>query len=123
MPSPRSSSLFARPAVRRGCSWRSRSAAFRLLVGFGSVWVAGYLAGGAMHLALDIGFNGRLTPRNIFAFYSFGFRWAHGFDALTLFGSEPRVAPAGFWGSFFLGPRLARPRVGHRAAVPYAPQG
>ena len=89
----------------------------------GSVWVAGYLAGGAMHLALDIGFNGRLTPRNIFAFYSFGFRWAHGFDALTLFGSEPRVTPAGFWGSFFLGPRLARPRVGHRAAVPYAPQG
>jgi len=89
----------------------------------GSVWVAGYLVGGAMHLALDIGFNGRLTPRNIFAFYSFGFRWAHGFDALTLFGSEPRVAPAGFWGSFFLGPRLARPRVGHRAAVPYAPQG
>src|SRR2546422_955837 len=80
-------------------------------------------AGGAMHLALDIGFNGRLTPRNIFAFYSFGFRWAHGFDALTLFGSEPRVTPAGFWGSFFLGPRLARPRVGHRAAVPYAPQG
>src|SRR5439155_1561149 len=37
----------------------------------GSVWVAGYLVGGAMHLALDIGFNGRLTPRNIFAFYSF----------------------------------------------------
>src|SRR5207247_1778330 len=83
----------------------------------GSVWVAGYLVGGAMHLALDIGFNGRLTPRNIFAFYSFGFRWAHGFDALTLFGSEPRVAPAGFCGSFFLGPRLARPRLGHRGAV------
>jgi hypothetical protein len=84
----------------------------------GSGWLTGYLAGGVMHLVLDIGFNGRLTPRNIFAFYSFGFRWAHGFDALALFGSEPRVAPPGFWQSFFLGPRLARPRVGRRPAVP-----
>ncbi|MBI2161521.1 MAG: hypothetical protein HYU25_14285 [Candidatus Rokubacteria bacterium] len=41
-----------------------------------SAWLAGYLAGGAMHLALDIVFNGRLTPKNIFAFYrrAFGVR-------------------------------------------------
>ncbi len=79
-----------------------------------SMGLAGYLAGGAMHLALDGVFNGRLTPKNIFAFYSLGFRWARGFDAEALFDSEPRIVPAGFWRSFFLGARLARPRVGHR---------
>ena len=73
-----------------------------------SAWLAGYLAGGAMHLGLDIVFNGRLTPKNIFAFYSLGFRLAHGFDATTLFGSEPRIAPGGFWRSFVFGSRLAR---------------
>jgi hypothetical protein len=83
-----------------------------------SEWLAGYLAGAAMHLALDIAFNGRLTPKNIFAFYSFGFRLAHRFDTEALFGSEPRIVPVGFWRSFFLGPRLARPRVGHRAVAP-----
>src|SRR2546426_9561124 len=61
-----------------------------------------------MHLGLDIVFNGRLTPKNIFAFYSLGFRLAHGFDATTLFGSEPRIAPAGFWRSFIFRSRLAR---------------
>ena len=76
----------------------------------GSAWLAGYLAGGAMHLGLDLGFNGRLTPRNIFAFYSLGFRWVHGFDAEALFGSEPRVASAGFWRSFLFGARLRHPR-------------
>lgn len=76
-----------------------------------SAWLAGYLVGGAMHLGLDIVFNGRLTPKNIFAFYSFAFRWAHGFDAQALFGSEPRTTPPGFWRSFFLGARLTRGRV------------
>src|SRR5881296_1615277 len=78
-----------------------------------SAWLAGYLAGGAMHLVLDIVFNGRFTPRNIFAFYSFGFRLAHDFDAETLFGSEPRIVPVGFWRSFFSG---ASPRAGGRPA-------
>src|SRR2546426_7289674 len=83
-----------------------------------SPWLAGYLAGGAMHLGLDIVFNGRLTPRNIFAFYSLGFRLAHAFDATALFGSEPRVAPPGFWRSFIFGsrlPRASRPRGWHPA--------
>lgn len=83
-----------------------------------SAWLAGYLAGAAMHLVLDIIFNGRLTPKSIFAFYSFGFRLAHGFDTEALFGSEPRIAPVGFWRSFFLGARLARSRVGPRAVAP-----
>ncbi len=83
-----------------------------------STWLAGYLAGAVMHLALDIVYNGRLTPKNIFAFYSLGFRFAHGFDAETLFGSEPLVVPSGFWRSFFVGPRRARPRVARQADSP-----
>jgi len=75
-----------------------------------SAWLAGYLAGGAMHLVLDIIFNGRLTPKSIFAFYSLGFRFAHAFDAAALFGTEPRVAPSGFWRSFLFGARLTRRR-------------
>ena len=78
-----------------------------------SAWLAGYLVGGAMHLGLDIVFNGRLTPKNIFAFYSFGFRLSHGFDAERLFGSEPWIVPVGFWRSFFAG---ASPRAGGRPA-------
>jgi hypothetical protein len=88
-----------------------------------SAWLAGYLAGGAMHLALDIVFNGRLTPKNIFAFYSFGFRLAHRFDTEALFGSEPLIVPAGFWRSFFLGASLARPCFRRRAAAPLATRG
>jgi hypothetical protein len=88
-----------------------------------SAWLAGYLLGGAMHLALDVVFNGRLTPKNIFAFYSFTFRLAHHFDAELLLGSEPRIVPGGFWRSFFLGARVARARVGRRTAVALAPRG
>src|SRR5439155_1002743 len=87
-----------------------------------SAWLAGYLAGGAMHLVLDIVFNGRFTPRNIFAFYSFGFRLAHGFDAETLFGSEPRIVPVGFWRSFFSGAARVAGRIGDEighAALPF----
>jgi len=76
-----------------------------------SMWLAGYLAGAVMHLALDIAFNGRLTPKNIFAFYSFGYRLAHRFDAEALFGSTRLIVPESFWRSFFLGARIARPRV------------
>jgi len=84
--------------------------ALALLAGWlESPTLAGYLAGGAMHLALDIVFNGRLTPKNIFAFYSFGYRLSHRFDAEALFGAEPLDAPAGFWRSFYFGARPRRP--------------
>jgi len=33
-------------------------------------------------------------------------RLAHGFDTEALLGSEPRIVPADFWRSFFLGARL-----------------
>src|SRR5262245_60838218 len=39
-----------------------------------SPWLVGYLAGGLMHLALDIAVNGQQTPRSIWAFYSFAYR-------------------------------------------------
>jgi hypothetical protein len=40
-----------------------------------------YLAGALLHLALDIIFNGRITPYSIAAFYSFTYRLVHRFDA------------------------------------------
>jgi hypothetical protein len=80
-----------------------------LLVGWwtASVPLLGYLVGGLMHLALDIVWNGRLTPRSIAAFYSFAYRVVHRFDSATLLGS-PKLAPAGrFWTAFFRGAALA----------------
>ena len=74
----------------------------------GSPWLLGYLGGAAMHLALDIAFNGELTPRSIVAFYSFTYRAAHGFDAAQLLGSAPlRPVAGGFWAAFFGGARVA----------------
>jgi hypothetical protein len=78
-----------------------------------SPWLGGYLVGALMHLALDITFNGRLTPHSIVAFYSFGYRLAHRFDARTLLGdTQLHPAPAHFWSAFFVGSRrrAARPR-------------
>jgi hypothetical protein len=65
----------------------------------------GYLLGGLMHLGLDIAFNGQLTPRNIWAFYSFTHRARHGFSSRALLGQTP-PAPrrrARFWADFFRG--------------------
>jgi len=74
-----------------------------------SVLLRGYLVGALMHLALDVVWNGRLTPRSIAAFYSFSYRAAHRFDSTALLGT-PSFAPAGrFWSAFFRGARLAKP--------------
>jgi hypothetical protein len=65
--------------------------------------LSAYLAGALMHLALDIIFNGRITPYSIAAFYAFTYRLAHRFDARALLGiAEPRPAD-GFWRAFFRG--------------------
>jgi hypothetical protein len=78
----------------------------------GSVWLGGYLVGALMHLALDITFNGRLTSRSIVAFYSFGYRLAHRFDARALLGdTELRPAPAHFWSAFFVGSQRQPPVI------------
>ena len=64
----------------------------------------GYLMGALMHLALDVTFNGELTPRSISAFYSFTYRLAHRFDAVALLGPPGGVAaPERFWPAFFMG--------------------
>lgn len=68
----------------------------------------GYLLGALMHLALDITFNGDLTPRSIVAFYSFGYRAAHGFRMTDLLAPPDLVVPRGFWAAFFAG---ATPRA------------
>jgi hypothetical protein len=56
----------------------------------------GYLGGAAMHLLLDIVFNGALLPTNVVAFYSFTYRAAHGFNGETLHGQRERVVPVKF---------------------------
>lgn len=65
--------------------------------------LTGYLMGALMHLALDLVFNGEVTPRSIGAFYSFGYRLAHRFDARALLGCEPRQVSPSFWAAFFSG--------------------
>jgi hypothetical protein len=86
--------------------------------------LSGYLIGALMHLALDIVFNGRLTPYSIAAFYSFGYRLAHRFDAGTLLGfDERRPSGAGFWRAFFHNGSLASPPpadLGSRLTDPLA---
>ena len=79
----------------------------------------GYLMGALVHLALDIVFNGELTPRSISAFYSLAYRGAHGFDAETLIGPRETFSTSGsFWAAFFAGPVRA-PSPGH--ATPTRP--
>src|SRR5215510_2578550 len=63
---------------------------FALLAAIAS-WTAwpllwGYLGGAAMHLLLDIVFNGKLIPKSVVAFYSFIYRAAHSFDGAALLG-------------------------------------
>ena len=74
----------------------------------GSLWLSAYLWGVTLHLALDLRFNGEVTPRSIVAFYSFAYRLAHGFDARVLLGrADLQPAPSSFWAAFFTGGRLA----------------
>jgi hypothetical protein len=71
----------------------------------------GYLIGASLHLGLDVMFNGRYVPYSIVAFYSFGYRWAHGFRASALLGprSTKLSVPGEFWTAFFSGAILPRP--------------
>jgi hypothetical protein len=68
----------------------------------GALWLWAYLWGATLHLALDLTFNGEVTPRSIVAFYSFAYRARHRFDATRLLGRlEVDALPAGFWAAFF----------------------
>ncbi len=62
-----------------------------------------------MHLALDIVFNGRITPCSIAAFYCFGYRLAHRFDAQALLGIAERGPGGSFWAMFFSNGEPTRP--------------
>jgi hypothetical protein len=83
------------------------------LLAFAAWWTGAlalwaYLWGATLHLALDLTFNGEVTPRSIVAFYSFAYRLAHRFDADRLLGRlDVERAPAGFWAAFFAGTRRA----------------
>src|SRR5262249_52797668 len=80
-------------------------AAITWWTGWSLLW--GYLGGATMHLLLDIAFNGKLLPKNIFAFYSFAYRAAHGFSGAALHGPRERIAPVKFWSAFFKGGSFA----------------
>jgi hypothetical protein len=85
----------------------------------GAVWLWGYLLGGLMHLALDLIFNGELTPRSIVPFYSFLYRLAHRFEARAMLG-EPEIAPPprAFWAAFFQGSKVADGAIAHERRLP-----
>ena len=75
-------------------------------------WLWGYVLGMALHLPLDIVFNGRLVPGGLVHFYSFAVRARAGFLA-EHFADPTRLAPLAdnFWVSFFKGSRLKSARA------------
>jgi len=76
------------------------------------VWLWGYLLGMALHLPLDLIFNGRYEPNGVVAFYSFIYRWRARFRGDRLLtGSYLGPTPPGFLAAFFLGPTVRRPET------------
>lgn len=66
-----------------------------LAVATGSLPLIGYLAGAAVHLTLDVIYNGYLLKAPI-RHYSLLYRRAHNFESARLLKPEPHVAPATF---------------------------
>ncbi len=75
-------------------------------------WLWGFVLGMALHLPLDIIFNGRLVPGGLVHFYSFAVRARAGFRA-ERFAPSNRLATLeeNFWVSFFRGSRLRQPAM------------
>jgi len=74
--------------------------------------LGGYVLGAAaLHLPLDIVFNGKVAGRSMLPFYSFTYRWRAGFRTDRLLDIR-RLAPppARFWSAFFVG-AVAKPRA------------
>jgi len=73
----------------------------------GRDWLWGYVAGTALHLVLDVVWNGRLVPGGLVHFYSFACR-AHARFRADHFADRSRLATLeeNFWVSFFCGARL-----------------
>ncbi|HXD95365.1 MAG TPA: hypothetical protein VN646_02400 [Candidatus Acidoferrum sp.] len=83
-------------------SWELFALLLVLAWSSGAPWLVGYVAGGLMHLSLDLVYNGRYTPHSIVLFYSFTYRALHRFDAARLLGETPlRPVRQGFWHAFF----------------------
>ena len=77
-----------------------------------SVWLWGYVLGMALHLPLDVKFNGRLTNQSLVPFYSFVYRWRRGFLREQMIEQKPLARlHEGFWVIFFRGARLRSPQV------------
>jgi len=70
-------------------------------------WLWGYVLGTALHLPLDIIWNGRMVPGGLVHFYSFACRARAGFRT-DRFVDRGRLATLeeNFWVSFFRGARL-----------------
>jgi len=78
----------------------------------GSLWLWGYVLGMALHLPLDVKFNGRTVNGSLVPFYSFVYRWRRGFLRERLIDQKPLARlPEGFWTIFFRGSRLRSPLV------------
>lgn len=56
-------------------------------------WIAGYLFGAALHMSLDLVFNGAVI-RDVIPFYSFLYRARHGFLKAKLLKDDAELAPA-----------------------------
>jgi hypothetical protein len=86
-----------------------------------SEWIWGYVLGMALHLPLDIVFNGRLVPGGVAHFYSFAVRTHAGFRA-DRFALPALPAPRGerFLAAFFRTPGADRgaPAPAAPAALP-----
>ena len=87
-------------------------------------WLWGYVLGTALHLPLDILWNGRLVPGGLVHFYSFTVRARAGFRA-DRFADRTRLAALeeNFWVSFFRGARLKRQAETSRIARRQTDQG
>jgi hypothetical protein len=71
-------------------------------------WLWGYVLGMALHLPLDIVFNGKFASGGLVHFYSFIVRARAGFRADRFVDRRPQpVAADDFWGAFFKGAQLA----------------
>jgi hypothetical protein len=78
----------------------------------GSPWLWGYVLGMALHLPLDVKFNGLTVNQSLVPFYSFVHRWRRGFLSSRLIDQKPLARlHEGFWVIFFRGARLRNPQV------------
>jgi hypothetical protein len=73
-------------------------------------WLIGYAIGAAMHLFLDITFNGELYLSSPWKFYSVFYRMRYRFSTARLGSLQPRpTAPERFWAAFFKGAAVSNP--------------